>query len=87
MAESKPPTWPPSSPPTGQEQRAPSLTALISNEANTEKSSPKQKQHELLEADQDSRVLSSAPALPREEGRKDSASRGAVRRAHAQEKQ
>lgn len=68
MAESKPQTQPPSSPPTGQEQRAPSLTPLISNEANTQKPSPNQKQHELLQADQDSRVLSSAPALPREEG-------------------
>lgn len=68
MAESKPQTRPPSSPPTGQEQRAPSLTALISNEANTEKPSPNEKQHELLQADQDSEVLSSAPPLSWEKG-------------------
>lgn len=68
MAESKPRSRPPSSPPTAQEQRAPSLTAPIPNEGNTEKPSPNQKQRELLRADQDSRVLSSAPALPREEG-------------------
>lgn len=68
MAESKPQTRPPSSPPTGQEQRAPSLTALISNEANTEKASPNEKQHELLQADQDSGVLSSAPPLSWEKG-------------------
>lgn len=68
MAESKPQTQPPSSPPTGREQRAPSLTALISNEANTEKPSPNEKQHGLLQADQDSGVLSSAPPLSREKG-------------------
>lgn len=44
MAESKPRTRPPSSPPTGQEHRAPSLTALISNGGNTEKKKKKQAQ-------------------------------------------
>lgn len=41
MAENQARTRPPSSPPTGQQHRAPSLTALIPNEANTEKNKPK----------------------------------------------
>lgn len=40
-AESKPQPWPPSSPPTGQDQRATSLTAAISNGANILKQNKK----------------------------------------------